>query len=155
MNNLSHLTNKELIEYYKLYKEGMEQTVRFENIKIYGMDTKFAYHLIRLLDEIEQILTLGDLDLQRAREHMKAVRRGDIPLEEIEKWFAEKEISLEKMYQESKLPWGPDEVKIKTLLMECLEEHYGSMDKCIVIPGKEKQFLEDISTIIDKYRKTL
>lgn len=95
----------------------------------FGCDTKFLYHVVRLCDECQQILTLGDLNLQRAKEMMKAVRRGEMKEDEVRRWFSEQELSLEKDYRESTLPYGPDEAKIKRLLLQCLEHHYGSLDK--------------------------
>jgi hypothetical protein len=108
---------------------------RAEAIAEYGFDTKFAYHVVRLLDEVEQILTLGDIDLTRANEQMKAIRRGDVPREDIEKLFTEKERQLEKVYQESTLPYSPRESEIKELLLQCLEEHYGSLEGVVVRQG--------------------
>ena len=55
---------------------------------------KFAYHVVRLLDEIEQILAEGDLDIRRNRAQLKSIRRGDVPEEEIYRWASEKEKSL-------------------------------------------------------------
>ena len=37
---------------------------RKEIVDRYGFDVKFAYHIIRLMDEAEQILLDGDLDLE-------------------------------------------------------------------------------------------
>ena len=45
----------------------------------HGIDTKFAYHVVRLILEVEQILVEGDIDLQRNHEQLKAVRRGNGP----------------------------------------------------------------------------
>ena len=42
----------------------------------FGFDVKFAYHTVRLLNEAEQLLLEGDLDLQRNREQLKSIRRG-------------------------------------------------------------------------------
>ena len=87
----------------------------------YGYDLKFAYHIVRLCDECEQILTTGTLDLRRDKERMRAIRRGDWALEELESWFKDQEKYLEECYQKSTLPHRPDEEKIKALLVECLE----------------------------------
>lgn len=100
----------------------------------YGFDVKFAYHVVRLLDEAEQILTTGDLDLGRNREQLKAIRRGDMTEEEIRRWASDKEAHLENVYNESSLRHGPDESGIRRLLMNCLEEHYGNLEKCVVDP---------------------
>lgn len=104
---------------------------RKENYDLYQIDTKFAAHTVRLLLQVEQILSEGDMDLRRNSDHLKAIRNGEVSEEEIRKWFSIKEIELEKLYHESKLPWGPDEPKIKELLLKCLETHYGSLDKCV------------------------
>ena len=92
-------------------KEGNPDSKRFESYQKYGYDVKFGYHVIRLIDEVEQLLTLGDMDLMRAKEMMKSVRRGEWTVDEIETYFNDKEKTLEKMYSESKLPHSPDEEK--------------------------------------------
>ncbi len=116
----------------------------------HGYDTKYGYHLVRLLNEIEQILTEGDLDLQRNTEQLKAIRRGEWPLQHLKDYFARKEVDLEALYQKSTLRWGPDEPAIKQLLLNCLEEHYGSLAEYVVVPSKEKQVIVDIQAIIDR-----
>jgi hypothetical protein len=70
-------------------------------------------------------------------------------------WATEKEAQLEKVYVDSKLPWGPDEDKIKNLLLECLEMHYGSLEKCIVNPDVAIVALREVSDVIERYRKLL
>lgn len=121
---------------------------RAEKVAKWGFDLKFASHLIRLCDECEQILTLGDLDLRRSAEHQKAIRRGEKSLKEIQEWFASKEKTLEKMYQESKLRYGPDEPAIKSLLLKCLEQAYGSIDKLITEDKKFEYAIYQIEQII-------
>lgn len=117
----------------------------------FGMDVKYAYHLVRLSDECEQILSTGDLYLQRAKEHMKAVRRGDVSERDLRAWFSERERTLEKLYSESKLPHSPDEDKIKALLLNCLEEHYGSLANCVVMPDAAKSALQEIQAVLNRY----
>lgn len=81
--------------------------------------------MVRLLNEVEQILTEHDLDLERNREQLKAIRRGEWTQEDVENYFASKERDLETLYTESKLRYKPDEEKLKDLLLNCLEHHYG------------------------------
>jgi len=102
---------------------------RAELIHKFGFDVKFASHIIRLTDECEQILTEGTMDLTRSAEMQKAVRRGEMPLDDIEKWFHEKERHLEALYHSDKcpVPHRPDKDRIKGLLLECLEDYYGSV----------------------------
>ena len=120
----------------------------------YGTDTKFLYHVARLCDECDQILTTGDLDLQRSKEYMKAIRRGEVSEDQVRSWFSERELSLEKAYNESKLPHRPDETKIKALLLQCLEHHYGSLDKMgYVNPGAAEQALAQIAEIANQFQR--
>jgi uncharacterized protein len=123
---------------------------RAANIEQFGYDTKFAYHVYRLLDEVEQILTLHDCDLQRSREVMKSIRRGEWTEERIREHFTSREKELETVYNASTLPWGPDEAKIKKLLLECLEHHFGSLDKAIILPNANEQALREIMEVCKK-----
>lgn len=117
-----------------------------------GYDTKFAYHLVRLMCEVEQIMIEGDLDLERNREQLKAIRRGEWSLEQVEEWFASKEKSLEEVYASSILRHSPDESAIYNLLYKCLEQHYGSMEGVVrALPPAEK-LLAEMQAVIDRYR---
>lgn len=144
---LQNLTDKELIEYHSLLKGGSN---RFQNCKEKGLETKFLYHVVRLLYEAEMILNEGDIDLQRHREHLKSIRRGEVTEDELRNWASEKEKGLEKLYESSSLRYSPDEAAIKELLISCLEEHYGSLDKAIHIEGRAENALREIQNILDK-----
>jgi predicted nucleotidyltransferase len=125
---------------------------RKELIEQFGFDTKYACHLVRLAYECEMILTEHTLDLRRHNEHLKRIRKGEITQEEILKWFGEKELQLNKLYGESSLRHKPDEEAIKALLLNCLESHYGSLDKCISNDTIERQALREINFILEKYK---
>ena len=155
MTDLSQLSDKELLEYEALYEKGMSESQRFELYKFHGYDVKFAYHILRLFDEAEQILLDGDIDLQRAREPMKAIRRGDWTSQEVRDWAMEKEKALESAYVNCKLPERPPVEPLRQLLMQCLEEHYGSLGDCVAQIGWAEQVLRDIDQNLDKVRKQL
>ena len=138
-----------------LVKEPNIDSKRYEMVSKYGYDVKFAYHVVRLLGEVEQILLEGDLDLQRNKEQLKAIRSGMWSLEEIQKYFYEKEKSLENLYQSNKLDYAPDEKKIKALLLRCLEEYYGSLENCVVSEETIIKALRDIAEIINNNRRFL
>jgi hypothetical protein len=142
------LGDGDLREYLRLYEVGMAKTKRFQSVKVHGTDTKFLYHVVRLLDEVEQILATGDLDLTRNREQMKAVRRGEMTEQQVREHFERREKELEALYQNSKLPWEADEGRIKALLLNCLEEHYGSLDRCVVRPDKAVELLRQIDDLL-------
>lgn len=136
-------------------KTPLEGSKRDESVKKFGWDVKFGYHVVRLIGEVEQILMEGDLDLQRNREHMKAIRRGEVTLEDTQQWFSEKEKDLEKVYAESKLRHRPDEGAIKQLLLNCLEDHYGSLQDAICDPNQAIVALRQIQEIIEKNRSLI
>jgi predicted nucleotidyltransferase len=116
----------------------------------FGFDVKFATHVVRLLCELEMILEQGDIDLQRDREHLKSIRRGDYSQEDIISWATEKEKHLTKLYETSTLQYSPDEDKIKQLLLQCLEHHFGNLDKAIYQPGKADSALMEIKAIVER-----
>jgi uncharacterized protein len=138
-------------KYAEIYRNGQLNSKRCESTKIHEFDVKFAYHVARLTDECEQILLTGDLDLQRSKEYMKAIRRGDVPEQELRSFFDEKIKYLEKLYETSTLQYSPDEGAIKTLLVNCLEMHYGSLNNVLKIPNREAKALEEIKKVMEKY----
>jgi hypothetical protein len=75
--------------------------------------------------------------------------------EEVQKWFSDKEKALETVYSESKLRHSPDEDAIKQLLINCLEEHYGSLENALVTPDRAVQALRDIQAVLEKHRSIL
>ena len=129
-------------------KDPDADSVRFEMVQKHGYDVKFAYHVVRLLDEVEQILTESDIDLMRNREQLKSIRRGEWKMEDIENYFARKEKDLETLYTTSKLQHKPDETFIRQLLIDCLEEHYGNLSAAILIPSESSDILKQIKELV-------
>jgi len=119
-----------------------KRSKRLKTIYKYGYDVKFAYHLCRLLDECQQILEEETLDLTRSREMLKAIRRGEWSMEHVVKYFDKKMILLEDLYSSSSLRYLPDEEAIKTLLLECIEMHYGSIKEYNDVNRNIKYLLE-------------
>lgn len=131
-----------------------ESESRRELIEKYGYDTKYAMHLFRLCLQCEDVLQTGDLDLQRHKDQLKAVRRGQYTQEEVKDWFSAKEKQLEQLYQTSVLPYKPDESQIKSLLLECLEMHYGSLSDCIKLTNVDiNSILNEIESSVARLRR--
>jgi predicted nucleotidyltransferase len=128
---------------------------RKEAVERDGFDLKFAYHVVRLLGEVEQLLIEGDIDLMRNREQLKSIRRGEWTEQQIRDYFTRKEAELETLYQNSTLPWGPDEAMVKQLLLHCLEEHYGNLEKCVVNPDEAVTALREVAAVVEKHRRLL
>ncbi len=129
--------------------EGGRQAI----IDEYGYDVKFAYHVVRLLNEVEQILIEKDLDLARNKEQLKSIRRGECSQQEVEDYFTNKEKQLEQIYLDSTLPALPDKTAIKKLLLECLEHHYGSLSECIVQEDEALLAIREIEMIVQGLKK--
>jgi uncharacterized protein len=125
---------------------------RAAEIDKHGFDTKFAYHCVRLMNEVEQILVEGDLDLQRNREQLKSIRRGEWSLEQFEAYFQNKEHALETAYANSKLPHAPDEARFKRLLLQCLEQHYGDLSTAVRVQPEISSLLSDLQQLVDRYK---
>lgn len=143
--------------YSQVHKMNTKNPIgkRRDIIEKYGYDVKFAYHVVRLLNEVEQILTEADLDLERNREQLKAIRRGDWSQEKISEYFEQKENELESLYTKSELPHIPDIAKIQELLLECLQRHYGNLDGCITDQDDLINAMRDMDKIMDRVRNRL
>jgi predicted nucleotidyltransferase len=125
--------------YYKFLGYAMSQMKKIESknpegkrkiiVDTFGFDTKYASHLYRLANECEQILTTEDLNLRQASSQMRLIRNGRVSLFDLREWFQEKQIELKRIYEESALRYGPDENKIKSLLVKCLTLFYGDLSK--------------------------
>lgn len=128
---------------------------RRDMVDRFGYDVKFAYHLVRLLDECEQILESGDLVLGRNREILKEIRRGEWTEARVREHMAEREAALTLLYATSPLPNRPDEVAIKSLLLQCLEEHYGDLSSAVSRDDEMVNALRRVAAIIDPLRMRL
>jgi predicted nucleotidyltransferase len=127
---------------------------RKQMIEEFGYDVKYAYHLVRLLNEIEQILLEGDLDLERNREQLKEIRRGEWTIEKVEEYFNDKEKYLEEVYATSKeIPNKAQYDKIRELLFTCLEMHFEESIKPET--NLVGDFFNDIWEVMNKYERKI
>lgn len=131
---------------------GKENSKRALDVQTHGFDTKFAYHVVRLILQAEQVMIEHDLDLERNSEFLKAIRRGEMSLAEIEKWFSAKEIELEGLYTKSALQHSPDEDFIKGILVSSLEMHYGNLSNAISKNVAPDMILRDLQDLVNKYK---
>lgn len=140
-------------QFHKIVKGGRNRSnpKRATDIEAHGFDTKAGYHVVRLCLQAEQILVEHDLDLERNSEILKSIRRGEWSLEKLEDWFTEKEKSLEGVYASSKLRHSPDEDAIKALLLESLEQHYGSLQGAIQKDPSVDMLVRDLKEVLSRY----
>lgn len=81
-----------------IIKNPDKDSKRYWMYEKYGYDVKFAYHVIRLVNEAEQLLKTGDMDLMKDNEVLKSVRNGEWKLEEIREWFYDREKRFQEYY---------------------------------------------------------
>jgi predicted nucleotidyltransferase len=152
------LSKSELYEYHNLLAQfGFYSTKRMERVRKKGMDTKFAYHIIRLVGEIEQIMREGDLTLDRKdrREHMKAVRNGEWSFEQIADWFDAREKELQTLYNNCKvIPYSPRYDEIHGLLRRCLEMKFGDLSKSIGNTKSIDLLISKMEGVISEFKTT-
>jgi len=161
-SNRQLFLSKNMYAKYKGYAYGQRSKIatnvnstnakRADDIEKYGYSTKFAYHLIRLMNEIEQILVEHELDLQKNNEQLKSIRRGEWTMERIDEYFQSKEKILEETYAKSTLRQVPDQAAIKEVLMQCLEQHYGDISTAVTRNPEIDVVIRDIQTVLDRYR---
>lgn len=124
---------------------------RAESIEKYGYDVKFGYHLVRLMLECEQILTTGDLVLDRDAKTYNNIRAGEWSMERLEEWFTTKEKTMEALYKDAVVPHSCDQDEIKKVLLECLEMHMGDLSDSVIERERDERILDDLEDIIYKY----
>ena len=102
--------------------------------------------------ECEQILSTGNLVLDRDSAIYKSIRNGEWTLDRIRQWFEVKERNMETLYHSNKtLPKNPDEKAIQRLLMECMEMHYGSLSDAVITEDAAGRILLDLKEIVKRY----
>lgn len=150
---LSNIKDEDLQKLKNIYEDGnIGNLNRLEGLVIHNLDCKFAYHLVRLLLESEMIANEHTLDIERNREILKSIRRGEWTLDQLEKWFDNKMLSLETTFEKSTLQNRPDEDKIKKVLIECLEMKYGSIDNIIKTRNPNNDdIINDLKQLIKKH----
>ncbi|WP_219988771.1 nucleotidyltransferase domain-containing protein [Leucothrix pacifica] len=126
---------------------------RKAGVEEFGYDLKFAYHVVRLLDEVEQLLVSHDMDLRRNAAQLKSIRRGEWSLLQLEDYFKQKEADLEKVYLASTLPDHADTDAIRQLLIDCLEQHFGSLGTVVTQSNAAELAMRDIQAILTRYQE--
>jgi len=131
--------------------------VRKDDMDKCGYDLKAAYHAWRLLRQSEEIVLEGDLTLMKGADEYKAIRRGDWTLKQFQSQFDARKVALEEVFHKCTLPEKPDRDKIRELLLECIETHYGRSltTEDVVRKDIETQTLREIDAVLNKVRNLL
>lgn len=142
---------------FKGYANGQMHRIRQRNpeteerkllVEEHGYDIKMAYHTLRLIDQIQQILLTGDIDLERNKEECKLMRNGEWGnFDKFDAEFQKRMSNLEELTNNNSLSQFPRQEELKILLQEILEEHYGSLDT--IAKTSESEFVS-AKDIMDK-----
>jgi hypothetical protein len=96
--------------------EGQKRIHRPELEEMYGFDTKYAMHMLRLGFQGVELLTTGRLSLpmrEPARSFLLNVRRGKVSEQECLTRAGELEQELTDLATASPLPDEPDEARVE------------------------------------------
>lgn len=123
---------------YAAAKRNWDQYVNWKNTRNkdrseleakYGYDTKHAYHLVRLMRMAREILEGKGVHVKRTddRQELLDIRKGAWSYDQLIEWFEKEDAELNSVYESSKLPFGPDHVKLDQLCMDLIIEFHGNM----------------------------
>jgi hypothetical protein len=109
------------------YTSGYMGKKRRELVERFGYDAKNAAHLIRLLKMGIEFLRDGVLNVDRTgrdADELKAIKRGDWPLEKVQTYAEELFIEADQARATSPLRERPDTDAIESLLVSILTNHF-------------------------------
>lgn len=136
-DNRKLFLSAEAFHTFKHYASSQIQTIRTKKpvstergqvIAKFGYDVKMAYHVLRLIDETEQLLTSQEIDLMHNREEnrlMKSGRWGD--LDRFERVVRDRLDYVEELARKSTLPVLPARDSLHRLLVNIIEDYYGNV----------------------------
>jgi hypothetical protein len=111
--------------------EAGAHTNRPELVAIHGFDTKYAAHALRLGIQGVELLTTGRLSLpmpERHRDDLRAVRRGEVPLDEVVARIDDYERQLELLRESASVPDQPDRAWVDGWLHRSYSDHWAGLE---------------------------
>jgi uncharacterized protein len=113
---VSRLAAERFLGYLKAQKAAMTgetgaHTNRPELVAVHGYDTKYAMHALRLGLQGVELLTTGRITLpvpEPHRAYLRAIRRGEVPLDEVVAAVSQAETELTELATRSSVPAEPD-----------------------------------------------
>ncbi|MGG2465204.1 DNA polymerase beta superfamily protein [Streptomyces sp. RGM 3693] len=110
--------SREVYEVFVRYAAGRHKQLRADAARHGAPRWKQAMHLLRMMAGARDLLRTGVLGLEvgAAREELLAVRRGEVPWEEVERRLAVLSAETEAALPGSPLPVGPDRARVADFL---------------------------------------
>lgn len=109
-------------------ERGQKRVHRPELEALYGFDTKYAMHMLRLGFQGIELLTTGHLSLpmpEPARSFLLDVRRGKVGEQECLERASELEQQLTHLATTSPLPAEPDEARVQNWVLSAYRRRWG------------------------------
>jgi hypothetical protein len=107
-----------------------EDENRRKLIERVGYDCKMGSHVLRLIDNLEQLLTTQELDLMRNKEEVKRMKVGNWgSLERLESEFNRRMDDIGELARKVSLPVQPRSGELHELLKEILDGYFGNKEK--------------------------
>jgi hypothetical protein len=109
-------------------ERGQKNVHRPELEAMYGFDTKYAMHMLRLGFQGVELLTTGRLSLpmrEPERSFLLDVRRGKVSEQQCLTRAGELERELSDLATASPLPEGPDEARLERWMLEAYRSRWG------------------------------
>lgn len=109
---------------------GGRHTNRPELVEMFGYDTKYAMHALRLGLQGEELLRTGRIivPIQEHGDLLRAVRNGELPYDDVMKLINEAEENLRRADFACTLPDQPDVEKIQRFMRDARLTHYATTD---------------------------
>lgn len=120
---LSHNIIPKFTGYYYSQKNAMTKYTSPDDFGK-GYNAKAAYHSMRLLLELEQLLETGTMSLEKYTDLLTGVRFGGFTPIEIESMLEKRMENIKYLEAHSVLRDSPNEEYIKQVLVEMLETHW-------------------------------
>ncbi|MDQ5820383.1 MAG: nucleotidyltransferase domain-containing protein [Actinomycetota bacterium] len=131
---VSRQAGKAFLGYLTAQKErllgarGQLRVKRPELVDEHGYDTKYAMHMLRLGLQGKELLETARISLpmrEPDRRRVFAVRRGEVPFNDVLKEIAELERDLNDLLETSFLPPDPDRATVDEFLVSAHLRHWG------------------------------
>lgn len=95
--------------------------------ELYGYDTKYAMHIVRLMMEAEELMRCGWVTLPRPeKDYLMDIRRGKYPLNAVIEEADRLQRAALEAQQRSPLPEQIDRSEVSKLVSECYRQHWAS-----------------------------
>ncbi|HVJ71623.1 MAG TPA: nucleotidyltransferase domain-containing protein [Sphingomicrobium sp.] len=110
-----------------LGERGQKNVNRRELVEAYGFDTKYAGHMLRLGYQGVEFMETGRLTLpmpEVERERVRAVRRGEVSLNDVLTETGYLEVRLRDLYTTSPLPERPNTTRVEEWMLDTYYESW-------------------------------